>query len=368
MVPELLHGASGSWATSTELGYPSAKTNQVFNATIPTSNGRAPNTIWSSAGSALTTRGTEMWWNDAPLAGVVSGCPQSCKVKLRAPALFSTECSSQLVPSSPMHKFNLSAVDKGIQGPPLDVDAFIITATLLLLPSGEAVDLITGYSTFDKDCKGVLNLTSCTLRSAIGEYEVEVYKENMLMDTLSSPTLVAFANNTEVEYTVTPYDGGKPSTLAGPISIVGEKYQDFVSYYSSDSGNTTGLIRIMSLGNAAEAFTRPPAQGGQCFSFSDPLDTVLESFNKIMIYAGSQQTAKSPSYLESRLDPGYPVNYTMEGMILGRHDTYHTNYWFFLGAAIVELVCIALVAPTYWGWWRIGRPVSTSFPNRDLIR
>lgn len=32
----------------------------------------------------------------------------------------------------------------------------------------------------------------------------------------------------------------------------------------------------------------------------------------------------------------------------------------YIAAAIVELVCILLVLPTYWGWWKLGRPVSFS--------
>lgn len=40
-------------------------------------------------------------------------------------------------------------------------------------------------------------------------------------------------------------------------------------------------------------------------------------------------------------------------------DVVDLMFRFFVAAAVVELLCIALVAPTYWGWWRIGRPVRT---------
>lgn len=60
------------------------------------------------------------------------------------------------------------------------------------------------------------------------------------------------------------------------------------------------------------------------------------------------------------MDPDLPIHYPTTGYLKGDHNVFQTNYYYFLAAAIVELVCIAFVAPTYWGWWKIGRPVSFS--------
>lgn len=51
---------------------------------------------------------------------------------------------------------------------------------------------------------------------------------------------------------------------------------------------------------------------------------------------------------------------TTMGRLTGTESVYHTDYRFFAAAIIVELVCVALVAPTYWNWWKLGRAVSFS--------
>ena len=38
----------------------------------------------------------------------------------------------------------------------------------------------------------------------------------------------------------------------------------------------------------------------------------------------------------------------------------HADRCRFLAAALLELICIGLVLPTYVGWWKLGRSVSFS--------
>ena len=61
-----------------------------------------------------------------------------------------------------------------------------------------------------------------------------------------------------------------------------------------------------------------------------------------------------------QLDPEMKVNSTALARIVGHHNVYHTNLKWFGAAAAVEVLCIALVLPTFVGWWRLGRPVSFS--------
>ena len=60
------------------------------------------------------------------------------------------------------------------------------------------------------------------------------------------------------------------------------------------------------------------------------------------------------------MDPGLSTQKTITGLLEGDHGVYHTNFWYFLAAALVEVICIAFVAPTYYGWWELGRPISFS--------
>ena len=51
---------------------------------------------------------------------------------------------------------------------------------------------------------------------------------------------------------------------------------------------------------------------------------------------------------------------TAMGSVVGDHLVFRTDYWFFVAAAAVEVMCILFILPTYHGWWRLGRSVSLS--------
>ena len=78
--------------------------------------------------------------------------------------------------------------------------------------------------------------------------------------------------------------------------------------------------------------------------------------------AYAAQWAQYPVHdeLVNAMDPDLPVNRTVLGDVQGTHETFETNLKWFAAALAVELTCIALVLPTYWGWWKLGRPVSFS--------
>lgn len=86
---------------------------------------------------------------------------------------------------------------------------------------------------------------------------------------------------------------------------------------------------------------------GPCPSFRDPRDDVISSLNELLVYTGAILGTDGHLYnFDGRVDPGLSFNSKVTGYIEGSQNEFHTNYWFFLAAAIVELVCIALVAPT----------------------
>ena len=60
------------------------------------------------------------------------------------------------------------------------------------------------------------------------------------------------------------------------------------------------------------------------------------------------------------MDPGIEIDTPVVGTVTGQHNVFHTNYWWFLGAAMVEITCIGFVALVYWKWWLLDRAVSFS--------
>ena len=187
----------------------------------------------------------------------------------------------------------------------------------------------------------MLNLTVCALRSAIGEYNVYIEKDEAYFQDLASPTILALANNTKVDHA---YKGGgvngHPSTLAGILGIMFNQWDSEV-YIFPQGGR---IIGFTAGGGDSELFMKP--NGQKCVDWKDPTRDILVDYNRLMVYTGALAARSDVPDLESRLDPGIIVNTTIVGTLDGSHNVFKTDYWYFLGAAILELVCVALIAPT----------------------
>ena len=234
----------------------------------------------------------------------------------------------------------------GVTAPPLGSNYFFVSMNLLLQDRyREKLDIISGYATVDSDCNGILNYTTCEFVAGIGEYEVTVKDNKVVMTSEMSPSFVALANNTAVNNTWVPALQGHPSTLSGLQQLLYLKWGTSLMYYSDQK---TGGIQWKSFGAGTSAITEFLADGSseRCFSFLDPHHQIISSINKLMVYIGAVAAQESEDYLRSHLDEGLTAQSTTSGHVLNNHEVYHADYWFFLAAALVELVCIALVAPT----------------------
>jgi hypothetical protein len=71
-------------------------------------------------------------------------------------------------------------------------------------------------------------------------------------------------------------------------------------------------------------------------------------------------TAHHREYADPLMNSGLSMHTVVTGQLVGDHSVFKTNLWFFAAAATVELACVAAIAPMYWGFWKLGRPVSFS--------
>lgn len=108
--------------------------------------------------------------------------------------------------------------------------------------------------------------------------------------------------------------------------------------------------------------TMAGTQHGTCLSYRDPMSDVIATLNTAMMYTGAFAAKAPRDDLSKRLDAGLEdsINTTVIGHVTGEHNVFHSNYWWFLAAVVVEVVCISTLIPTYWGWWRLGRGFSFS--------
>lgn len=361
MAPEIPHGFTGIWNTATELGLPLNNTASqplyVFNETYPTPDGPVLNDIWTG-NLPRTTNPIIQWWNMADLPGVISGCPGVCKTTIKAPALFATSCTAYEAKVDPKFDWEIAATAND-HSVPLETLGFFI-APGLLLQDTESIVLVTGNTTFDEDCTGTLAYRTCKLESAIGAYDITIQNDQIVMSTISAPSLVALANNTGVNHTYDHYWSSHFSTLGGIQDYVAIKWQSYVAYTPSTGNGVVIALEDNTEGPLLQQQFYAPDARLQCPSYVDLLDFMMNEINKLMFYVGAAAAQEDQEYLEANLDPGLSAQSTVPGRLAGTVTVFHTDYWFFLGAAIVEVVCIALVLPTYRGWWRIGRPTSFS--------
>lgn len=339
-IPKFYGG--GSWGSAHLVGT-SNPWSGSFNETIPTINGTASNMIYPQPGIELSSRLTRQYTADAALIGVIRGCHGTCKAKLIAPALAAT-CDARQIPVNYTILYSNDDFVKMMNGqfaPPLEHEAFVIS-TNLVEDVTETLNLVTG-SSMSKDCVGVFSYKVCTLASAVGEYDVTVNGNKATLDDPGHPRILALANNTPAAQHITPGVGAHRSTLStlawvswfqwfSTLSMFNleQHYQDIQTGHGVDEGYRINVDAM-------------------CPSYLDPYEDVITALNKMMVYVGAFAAQEDASYLETHMDPGWPVNTTTIGTVTGYHNVFESDFRFFIAAALVEIACILLVAPTYWG-------------------
>lgn len=344
MSPEIPRYYTGEWVPSTTFG-PAVHWDLGFNLTIPTPNGSAPNTIYAEAHPPLEAYLSRKWLRDEPLVGVTRGCHGSCKGKLIAPALAATACETHLIPvnySTPGNIDEISNITFLLIAPPLNRQAFMVQPSLVE-GVNETINIVTGFTT-NSGCVGHLNYTACTLQSAIGEYDISINDDKVTLDAAGHPKILALANNTKADH-----EGVKKGYFRSTLSAVSSQmllqWDSFAANYIVDGQYTS----VVNNGDIANVYIRDP--GGKCLTYADPREDVMVSINKLMVYIGADAAktkGKDPLYLQTHMDRGWSVNTTTTADVVGEHNIYQTDYRFFAAAAILEIACILLVAPTYW--------------------
>ena len=214
MTPQIPRGYTGYWQTIANLGQPHYWVATAFGSTMPGSKGTVPNNILSGVSIDVQIDLTKAWfYEEAPLEGVVRGCPDKCTAKLTAPALSVSSCKSHQIPVDFNVPWNNSVSSN--YRPTLGQQDFFIS-NVLMLGENESINLVTGNA-WTKDCKGVLNYTACTLESAIGEYDISIEHDLATLDneSVARPNILGLSKNVRVNYTTDPQFKMHVSTLGG---------------------------------------------------------------------------------------------------------------------------------------------------------
>lgn len=208
---------------------------------------------------------------------------------------------------------------------------------------------------------GQVWVARCLLAAATLEYEVIVSENGTLVPvSVDDGKLYAFVNNRTAK-AVSQDDGtyiyGSFSTaILEAASLIKSYY-----YFGQDGAlndEKAGFLAAASILNDTI----------DDFSSVDPLDQVMSTMNKLLFRGGA---------LAASLPGASPESLGMDSNCLGENrecslwqtingtrtdevSVYHTVYKFWGLAALTQFLAIALIAPIFWGWWRLGREVSFS--------
>lgn len=335
----------------------------AFNATIPSPDGDIPNSVGTATEPWFIQVIGAPWLKGSKLSqyDVVKGCNGLCHLKMKAPALVPTSCSSQEIPLDLRQSPNISyeSVKEANAAPPIDKVSFIILPSLDVQGEQEKINLVTAYPKLNK-CVGTLNMTACTLAPAIGEYHaiVDGDKNTLTLDKPIRPNISGLAQNAATVRHVRPEYGWYESTLAGIVKLASTVWSAYTVYYGEEDG-VQGILPVNP--QASDQFLEQTVD--QCLVYSDPRDTVLESMNELMFYVGvlMPQLEDLPNwYFKKTLDSGLTPYVNVTGQLQRTREVFHTDLLWFMAAVIIEVVCIAMILPTYRGYWTLGRHVSFS--------
>lgn len=235
-------------------------------------------------------------------------------------------CKTHSVPFAVSSHVNLDAWSAATIAPPLDSNALMVDVSLVL-GEHESINLITGHTITDGNCTGVFTYTICTLESAIGLYDIVIEGNEINMQDVPAPTLVALANNTAVNHTEFASANAYPSTLGGIVALMFERWDAYVFFYRQSG---TSVVQALTSGAPVTQFDVPRSNRG-CSSWTNPRDSVTKSINQLMLYIGAAAASMPESYLAANMDPGLPIQRTVTGYRQGDHNVFQTTYWYFLG-------------------------------------
>lgn len=151
------------------------------------------------------------------------------------------------------------------------------------------------------------------------------------------------------------YDGGIYLTLQNQYkSRASITAQDSSSWYLSTEAQFANVLSNDALGSSN--YSCP-------FSFDDPMWRIMLGLNTLT-FITSDDVYNRPEYLNSNMSDTEVDAYKNRSIVyvpaiqFNTEVHYRTKFGWMFGALSSTLLCVALVLPVYWEFWKLGRKVS----------
>jgi Protein of unknown function (DUF3176) len=305
-----------------------------------------------------------------PIVANFSGCTESCTGFVNAGGL-AAQCSTVSGPVT----YLLHADNDFGGGIPQDIflpeSPFGVNFTLEGVESetsGTRMTMTVWYTNnATSDCTGTMTLRSCTLRPASLRYPI-----NLEGNVLSLGNIIEGSNITSFQpasSNVVSIDGGSDFdrwTLGGLYVAANNLFASNASYqFTGGHGSVVYLPDTLSnqFVQIAPTFLGASNDSTSIYNISipqvcssnwaDPTKHILTSLNelafRVSLLSGGiefRNTSKPPDAQVLHMEEISTVN------------VFHSEYHYLLGSSLLGAFFVLLVAPTFWGWWEIGRSVT----------
>ena len=315
--------------------------------------------------AAVTDAMIGAFMSNSSMEGFVSGCEGTCTAVVRGPALTATRCDKLWFPINYNTMQQSLEVEGPVQGPRDGNFTYrnrlaMLVENNVIIEDAEYINLTT-ITAHTSGCVGMVNQTSCLLGSAIAEYQVMVENKTIhLPGSVSRPTIVSLSNNTNSFSTLPSNTSVRINdTIIGVAGTVLDMINMKARIIQAEDFQIT---MIGPYGASLVGTKNVDTSDNGCGDWTDPYDNILDVLNRNMFWLGlnASESLAGPSDWAEYFDPGLTTHQTVQGYRAGTWIVYKTNFLWVIGAAVLQSVCIAVVIPTYWRWWELGRAVSFS--------
>lgn len=206
-------------------------------------------------------------------------------------------------------------------------------------------------------CKSQLQVNHCTFRPATLKYPVNI--ENGTVTFSSSLSSLGTTPETVVAvYSISEDNFVRGSTLGGFYLAASDLLTSEATIWQVDHIWTLNIS-----GTLAQDYVTSINSMTACEdTWSDPTEEVISSLQEIMFRTAlSASNDSSPFYYYSGVNASHvQTNQTMNTVEVSLLPAFQVHYGYLAAGVAVMIACVVPVASTFYGWWRIGRPISLS--------
>ena len=222
----------------------------------------------------------------------------------------------------------------------------------------EQLFLTIGYSD-TQNCAGSFAKKTCTLTEAVVDYRILLQNSTVSLNNPSVNLHVVSMGNSTPDVSG-GYMPGQNITLGG-FSLAGTDL--FASNTSLRFVGAAGLWEVDMFNTFASQYILTPSYLMNCqFDWRDPTDDILTALHEIMFRTALEAAGAADSVFiqNAQGDRTFATTNTVHAKQTIVQNVFLSHYGYLCGALAVMSLGILSVIPTFYGWWRLGRPMTLS--------